>query len=158
MLSFSLLFYTTWQQMTTWQQRQQQQLDNNTNDCDDLTTRRRRGIDNIFYKRRRRVTKGGRIVMDWLCFIKFNFHGLGTCLVVRTLRGKSLMMHAFSFFGSVTIRRDIFLAGTTHMYLWSEDMMFGQHHPPFPPSLVHSKAATIHPSIHPSIHWCYQIM
>ena len=35
--------------------------------------------------------------MDWLRLLKFDFHGLGTCLVVRTLRGKSLMLHASPF-------------------------------------------------------------
>ena len=35
--------------------------------------------------------------MGWLRFIKSDFYGLGTCHVVRTLRGKSLMLHAFPF-------------------------------------------------------------
>ena len=34
--------------------------------------------------------------MGWLRLIKSDFHGLRTCLVINTLRGKSLMMHAFS--------------------------------------------------------------
>ncbi len=40
---------------------------------------------------------GGGNGTGWLCFRKSDFHGLGTCLVVRTLRGKSLMMHAYPF-------------------------------------------------------------
>ena len=43
------------------------------------------------------MTSGGEIVMGWLRFIKIYFHGFGTCLVVRTLRGKSLMLHASPF-------------------------------------------------------------
>ena len=42
-------------------------------------------------------TNGGGIVMGWLRFDQTEFYGLGTCLVVRTLRGKSLMLHAFPF-------------------------------------------------------------
>ena len=39
----------------------------------------------------------GGTVMGWLRFDQTEFYGLGTCLVVRTLRGKSLMLHAFPF-------------------------------------------------------------
>ena len=67
--------------------------------------------------------------MGWLRFIKLYFHGFGACLVVRTLRGKSLTLHAFPFM-DLSRRLD----KTAHC---------------FPSSLVHSIAPTIQPSIHP---------
>ena len=47
--------------------------------------------------------------MGWLGFDQSDFHGLGTCLVVCTLRGKSLMMHAFPFMD---------LSGLDGIYFW----------------------------------------
>ena len=74
-------------------------------------------IDRISYKRRRRVARGGEIVMGWLRFLKFDFHGLGTCLVVRTLRGKSLMLHAFPFMDLSQLDGISFWQGPPTLYL-----------------------------------------
>ena len=60
---------------------------------------------------------GGGIVMDWLCLLKFDIDGLGTCLVVRTLRGKSLMLHAFPFMDLSQLDGISFWQGPPTLYL-----------------------------------------
>ena len=55
--------------------------------------------------------------MDWLRLLKFDFHGLGTCLVVRTLRGKSLMLHAFPFMDLSRLDGISFWQGPPTLYL-----------------------------------------
>ena len=55
--------------------------------------------------------------MGWLCFDLSDFHGLGTCLVVCTLRGKSLMLHAFPFMDLSRLDGISFWQGPPTLYL-----------------------------------------
>ena len=89
-----------------------------------------------FLQKKKKGDKGGNR-NGLVAFDQSDFHGLGTCLVVRTLRGKSLMLHAFPFMDLSRLDGISFWQGPPTLYLWSEFMMFWQNHPPFPPSPVH---------------------
>ena len=71
-----------------------------------------------FLRKKKKSDKGGGgIVMGWLRFIKLYFHGFGACLVVRTLRGKSLMLHAFPFMDLSRLDGISFWQGPPTLYL-----------------------------------------
>ena len=70
-----------------------------------------------FLRKKKKGDKWGEIVMGWLRFIKIYFHGFGACLVVRTLRGKSLMLHAFPFMDLSRLDGISFWQGPPTLYL-----------------------------------------
>ena len=81
-------------------------------------------LSHFLRKKKKSDREGGGIVMGWLRFLKLDIHGLGTCLVVCTLRGNSLMLHAFPFMDLSRLDGISFWQGPPTLYLLSEIMMF----------------------------------
>ena len=113
-----------------------------------LQKKKKRHLPHFLQKKKKSDKgEGGGIVINWLRLLKFDFHGLGTCLVVRTLRGKSLMLHAFPLMDLSRLDGISFWQGPPTLYLWSEVMKIRQNHPPFSPSSSSFKSHN-YPTIH----------
>ena len=72
-----------------------------------------------------KVTRWRELEQVGCILTKSDFHRLVTCLVVRTLRGKSLMMCAFLFMDMSRINGISIWQGPHTLYLWSEVMKWG---------------------------------